>query len=62
MQQKHRLSYIFISHDMRAIRALADEIAVMKDGRIIERNTAEKIFESPRQWYTQELIAASVLK
>ncbi len=62
LQQKHRLSYIFISHDMRAIRALADEIAVMKDGRIIERNTAEKIFESPRQWYTQELIAASVLK
>ena len=62
LQQKHRLSYIFISHDMRAIRAIADEIAVMKDGRIIERNTAEKIFESPRQWYTQALIAASILK
>lgn len=59
LQQSRRLTYLFISHDMKAVRAMADEIAVMKDGKIVETGKAEAIFNSPQQPYTQNLIAAS---
>lgn len=62
IQQKYGVSYLFISHDMRAVRSLADDIAVMKDGKIVELATADKIFAHPQTEYTQHLINASLIK
>ena len=61
IQQKKNLSYIFISHDMKAIRAISDNIAVMKDGQIVEYNASEQIFSNPKNDYTKRLIAAALL-
>jgi microcin C transport system ATP-binding protein len=60
LQQRHRLSYIFISHDLRVIRALADQLLVMKDGRIVEQGPADAVFEQPREAYTKALLAAAL--
>ena len=49
LQQRHKLAYIFISHDLRVIRALADEVLVMKDGHIVEHGPADALFEAPQQ-------------
>jgi oligopeptide transport system ATP-binding protein len=59
LQEAHGLTYVFISHDLAVIRAVADEIAVMKDGRIIEQGPATEIVERPREPYTRALIAAA---
>jgi microcin C transport system ATP-binding protein len=60
LQARHDLSYLFISHDLRVVRALADEILVMRAGRIVERGPAEQVFERPREDYTKALIAAAL--
>lgn len=60
IQDRRDIGYIFISHDMKAIRAMSDEIIVMKDGKIVEKNTAEQIFEHPQQAYTKQLINAAL--
>lgn len=60
IQKERQISYIFISHDMKAVQAMADRIAVMKDGKIIELDTAAHIFEQPQQDYTKLLINASL--
>jgi ABC-type microcin C transport system duplicated ATPase subunit YejF len=59
LQEAHGLTYVFISHDLAVIRAVADEIAVMKDGRIIEQGAAQEIVERPREAYTRALIQAA---
>jgi microcin C transport system ATP-binding protein len=59
LQEKHRLAYLFISHDLRVVRALADRVMVMKDGRIVEQGPAAKIFSAPETDYTKALIAAA---
>jgi microcin C transport system ATP-binding protein len=59
LQERHRLSYIFISHDLRVVRALANEIVVMKDGKVVERGPADAIFNAPRSDYTRALMAAA---
>jgi ABC-type microcin C transport system duplicated ATPase subunit YejF len=59
LQEKYNIAYMFISHDLRVIRALADEIAVMKDGRIIEQGTTQEIFRNPSEEYTRTLFAAA---
>ena len=59
IQAERQISYIFISHDMNAVRAMADVIAVMKNGQIVEMAPAAKIFTRPQKAYTKELIAAS---
>jgi microcin C transport system ATP-binding protein len=61
LQTKHRMSYLLISHDMRAIRALSDDVAVMKNGKIVEYGTAEDIFLRPQSEYTKALMSASLL-
>jgi len=61
LQQERAISYIFISHDLRVMRAVAHEIAVMKDGEIIEYASTETIFERPKSDYTKALIKASFL-
>ena len=59
LQQRHRLSYIFISHDLRVIRALADEVLVMRDGHVVEQGPADAIFEHPVEPYTRALLSAA---
>ncbi len=56
LQQKLSLSYIFISHDMKVIKSIADRIIVLRDGIIVEENTNKEIFKNPRNQYTKNLI------
>jgi len=53
------MTYLFISHDLRVVRALADHLAVMRQGRIVESGAAAEIFARPQQAYTAELLAAA---
>jgi len=59
LQAKHGLAYIFISHDLRVVRALSNHVIVMKEGKIIEQGNAKAIFTVPRTPYTKTLIAAA---
>ena len=59
LQRRHRLTYLFISHDLRVVRALADEILVMRDGVVVEHGPATRIFDAPRDPYTRALMAAA---
>ncbi len=59
LQMRHKLAYLFISHDLKVVRALADEVIVMRDGHVVEHGRASQIFESPEQPYTRALIAAA---
>jgi microcin C transport system ATP-binding protein len=59
LQARHRLAYLFISHDLKVIRAVSDEILVMRDGRVVEQGPTERIFEQPQQPYTRALMAAA---
>jgi ABC-type microcin C transport system duplicated ATPase subunit YejF len=61
MQAANGLSYLFISHDLAVVRAMADEIMVMKDGRVVERGDAGQIVSAPREPYTQRLMQAAFL-
>lgn len=60
IQNQRGLSYIFISHDMNAVKSMADRVAVMKDGKVIELAESKQIFEHPQNEYTQKLIAAAL--
>ena len=59
LQARHNLAYLFISHDLRVVRALADEVIVMKDGKVVESGSADDIFEAPKTPYTRALMAAA---
>ncbi len=59
LQARHNLAYLFISHDLRVIRALSHEVLVMKDGRVVERGPAAEVFDRPREAYTRALMAAA---
>jgi microcin C transport system ATP-binding protein len=59
LQARHRLAYLFISHDLRVVRALAHRIIVLKEGRVVEEGEAEALTASPRQPYTKALMAAA---
>ena len=59
LQDRYKLAYLFISHDLRVVRAMADEIAVMRDGVVVEQGPATQIFEGPKSDYTRALIAAA---
>ncbi|BCJ92024.1 microcin C ABC transporter ATP-binding protein YejF [Terrihabitans soli] len=60
LQKRHGLSYLFISHDLKVVRALASEVLVLKDGKVIEQGTAREIFDAPKNDYTKALIAAAL--
>ena len=60
LQRKHNLAYLFISHDLSVVRALSDDIVVLKQGKIVEQGTAQAVFESPTANYTQKLIKAAI--
>jgi microcin C transport system ATP-binding protein len=59
LQIRHGLSYLFISHDLRVVRALAHEILVMKDGKIVEAGSTERVMTRPEHPYTRALMAAA---
>ncbi len=59
LQARHRIAYLFISHDLRVIRALADDVIVMRAGRVVEQGPTVEIFERPRHPYTRALMAAA---
>jgi len=60
LQQRHKLSYLFISHDLKVVRALADDLIVMKDGKVVEQGKAAEIFTNPSTDYTRALLAAAL--
>ncbi len=62
LQKEHGLSYLFISHDLRVVQALAHRVIVMKEGRIVETGATHTILTSPTQPYTQKLIKAAMLE
>ena len=59
LQAANGLTYIFISHDLAVVRAMADEVLVMKDGRVVEQGVTEAIYERAHESYTRALIAAA---
>lgn len=59
LQAKEGLTYLFISHDLAVVRFMCDDIMVMKDGVMVEKGSAEQVFEQPAHPYTQALLAAS---
>jgi microcin C transport system ATP-binding protein len=59
LQARYRLAYLFISHDLKVIRALSDEVVVMRQGQVVEYGPAERIFEAPQHPYTRALMAAA---
>ena len=61
LQTKFQMSYIFISHDMHAIKSISHHIMVMKDGRVVEYGKIKDVFSAPKHVYTQKLIKASEL-
>jgi len=59
LQARHGIAYMFISHDLRVVRALADEAIVLKDGIVVEQGPADEIFDNPKTAYTKALMAAA---
>ena len=59
LQARERLAYIFISHDLRVIRALCHDVLVMRAGRVVEQGPADRIFGAPADGYTRALLAAA---
>ena len=57
LQARHRLAYLFISHDLRVVRAMSHEVLVMREGSVVERGPAARIFREPRESYTRALVA-----
>jgi microcin C transport system ATP-binding protein len=60
LQAEHELAYLFISHDLKVVRALANEVIVMRNGVAVERGTAAQIFDKPQTDYTKALLAAAL--
>jgi microcin C transport system ATP-binding protein len=59
LQTRHNLSYLFISHDLKVVRAMANQVMVMQAGRVVEQGTADMIFDHPQTDYTKALMAAA---
>ncbi len=58
LQRDFGLTYLFISHDLAVVRSMSDDIAVMKDGKIVEAGSADEVYERPKEGYTKALLAA----
>jgi peptide/nickel transport system ATP-binding protein len=58
LQDKFSLTYIFISHDLSVVKFISDEVAVMYQGEIVEKNFSDELYKNPQHPYTQKLLAA----
>ena len=59
LQARHKLAYLFISHDLKVVRAISDQVVVMRNGKVVEQGPAEQIFDDPREDYTKALMKAA---
>ena len=59
LQKDHELAYLFISHDLKVVRALANDVVVMRNGVVVEQGPAQQIFDKPETDYTRALLAAA---
>ncbi|BCH57536.1 ABC transporter ATP-binding protein [Agrobacterium vitis] len=59
LQSRHDLAYLFISHDLKVVKALANDIIVMRSGKVVEQGPAQEVFTTPKQDYTKALLAAA---
>ena len=57
--RRQRIACLFIDHDLKVVRALAETLIVMREGRVVEQGPARTVFESPRDDYTRALLAAA---
>jgi len=62
LQERYKMSYLFITHDLKVIEAVAHRIMVMKDGKIVETGETNEIFTEPKETYTRNLLTASLFK
>ena len=60
LQERHKIAYLFITHDLKVIKAVSHRIMVMKEGQIIESGDTEEIFNDPKKDYTKSLLSASL--
>lgn len=60
LQQKRKLSYLFISHDLRVVRAMSHRVIVMREGKVVEQGNVDEVFDNPKHDYTRELASASL--
>lgn len=60
LQERYNITYLFISHDLRVVRAMSDQVAVMQGGKIVESGDADKVFGAPKHQYTKRLFAAAL--
>ena len=60
LQERYRFAYLFITHDLKVIRALSEEVIVMRTGRIVERGPTSQVFDHPEEPYTKALMAAAL--
>ena len=59
LQRRHKLAYLFISHDLKVVRALANSIIVLRHGKVVEQGPAQTVFAEPKTEYTKALLAAA---
>ena len=59
LQERHQLAYLFISHDLKVVRAMSDDIIVMREGNVVEAGPAARVLDHPEQPYTQALMSAA---
>lgn len=62
LQEKRQLSYLFISHDLRVIRAMSHRVIVIRQGKVVEQGNVEEVFNNPKHNYTRELAVASLYR
>ena len=59
LQKRHKLAYLFISHDLKVVRALANSILVLRHGKVVEQGPSQEVFANPKTDYTKALLAAA---